>query len=719
MSCAAFETLGIMPELIAAVEELGWELPTNIQAECIPLILGGGDILAAAETGSGKTGAFALPLLQVVWETLRNASLKKDIAEGSTSVPSTPALSLIDRDASLAIDESGLLAQCRQEVQWQGCRANLGIVGGKYYYEAKITDEGLARVGFSSRAASLNLGTDKNGFGYGGTAKKSNNRQFNDYGVKFGKNDVIGCYLDCDEGEISFAVNGEHQGMAFTVPKHMLGFPIYPALVLKNAEVRINFGATPFAHPPLQGFCGIAKAHAKDIAVAQMGSSPITKSGGRRPLSLILEPTRELAEQTHNAIISYKKHLGNPSITCRLLVGGQPAKQQVKGLKEGADIVTGTPGRVVDLVQSGSLDVSAVRFYVLDEADRLLDTGNFASIMKCHDAMGKASAFQVLLFSATLHSPDVARLSEKICQFPTWVDLKGRDTVPDTVDQAVVVADPTVLDLWKSVGNIKTDGIHRGEKVKNLSSPEGLSEATKRLKFALVPKIIEANTMEQAIIFCRTRLDCDNLERYLQSLTTDAMRSSFVCASLHSGKNSKDRRENLEKFKNGEVPFLICTDVAARGLDVQGLPYAINVTLPDNPSDYIHRIGRVGRAERMGLAVTILANHKEKVWYHKCKSRGSGCSDSRLVSDGGCAIWYDEDDLYQQVQAVADAMIPLDEDFKFSNPSGGSYGKKRGKQEEYTDFEDHRDYLSSAVGELSQLEEACQVLYFEFYPRTS
>uniref|UniRef100_A0A914PBX1 Helicase C-terminal domain-containing protein n=1 Tax=Panagrolaimus davidi TaxID=227884 RepID=A0A914PBX1_9BILA len=138
--------------------------------------------------------------------------------------------------------------------------------------------------------------------------------------------------------------------------------------------------------------------------------------------------------------------------------------------------------------------------------------------------------------------------------------------------------------------------------------------------------------MDQCIIFCRTKLDCDNLEAYLKSQQKD-----WTCACLHSDRSPDERTANLNKFKEGEVRFLICTDVAARGIDVRGIPYVINMTLPppEDKASYVHRIGRVGRAERMGLAISFVSTVPEKVWYHQCRSRT--CNDTRR-----CSIWYDE-----------------------------------------------------------------------------
>lgn len=151
----AFEEFGVLPELAKAIDEMDWTLPTDVQSEAIPLILGGGDVLMAAETGSGKTGAFCLPILQIVWETL------KDLSEGKTSskVLSTPSInwtmSFLDRTDALAVTPDGLRCQSRDFKEWHGCRATKGVhTKGAYYYEATVTDEGLCRVGWSTQAVS-------------------------------------------------------------------------------------------------------------------------------------------------------------------------------------------------------------------------------------------------------------------------------------------------------------------------------------------------------------------------------------------------------------------------------------------------------------------------------------------------------------------------------------------------------------------------------------
>lgn len=174
------------------------------------------------------------------------------------------------------------------------------------------------------------------------------------------------------------------------------------------------------------------------------------------------------------------------------------------------------------------------------------------------------------------------------------------------------------------------------------------------------------------MVFCRTNLDCDNLESFLNACSGQPHKKfkgkaetgkedKYSCCVLAGMRSLQDRRRSLDAFKEGYVRILICTDVAARGIDIQGLPYVINLTLPDIADNYIHRIGRVGRADRMGLAISIVAGegHKEKVWYHSnCAAKGKNCQNRDLVEKGGCTIWYDEPSLLLAVEERLKIKIP-------------------------------------------------------------
>jgi ATP-dependent RNA helicase DDX1 len=183
---AAFAEMGVMGELIRGLDEMGWLLPTPIQQEAIPLILGGGDVLGAAETGTGKTGAFGIPLLQLMHEELAAAAAPAGGAGKAKEAKPTIRMSTEDKEALFNVDAAGTMCSATSPAAWGGGRANVCIKQGKYFYEvvcAKVG--GTVRVGFSSAAGSYELGTCPNGFGYGGTAKKSNSKQFVDYGSPY------------------------------------------------------------------------------------------------------------------------------------------------------------------------------------------------------------------------------------------------------------------------------------------------------------------------------------------------------------------------------------------------------------------------------------------------------------------------------------------------------------------------------------------------------
>nr|AAC47309.1 DEAD-box protein [Drosophila melanogaster] len=719
----AFEEFGVLPELGMATDELDWTLPTDVQAEAIPLILGGGDVLMAAETGSGKTGAFCLPILQIVWETLRDLEEGK-AGQGRCNWRSCDSvtMSFFDRGNALAVTPDGLRCQSREFKEWHGCRATTGVRGkGKFYFEATVTDEGLCRVGWSTQQANLDLGTCRMGFGFGGTGKKSNNRQFDDYGEAFGKADVIGCLLDLKNQEVSFTKNGQNLGVAFRSPDNLAKETFYPAVVLKNAEMQFNFGKTDFKYAPGNGFVGACQAgpeHSKANPITGPDSWSTAKPAPNAPQAIIMEPSRELAEQTYNQIEKFKYHLSNPEVRSLLLIGGVRLEEQKAQLMQGTHIVVGTPGRLEEMINSGLVLLTHCGFFVLDEADALLKQGYTELIDRLHKQIPKITSdgrrLQMVVCSATLHAFEVKKMAERLMHFPTWGDLKGEDAVPETVHHVVCLVDPQMDTTWQSLRQpIGTDGVHDRDNVHpGNHSKETLSQAVKLLKGEYCVHAIDKHNMDRAIIFCRTKQDCDNLERFLRQRD-----KHYSCVCLHGDRKPQERKENLEMFKRQQVKFLICTDVAARGLDITGLPFMINVTLPDDKTNYVHRIGRVGRAERMGLAISLVATVPEKVWYHGewCKSRGRSCNNTNLTEVRGCCIWYNEPNLLAEVedhlnitiQQVDKTMdVPVND---FDGPV--VYGQKNLRTG--SGYEDHVEQLEPTVRKLTELELQSQSLFLK------
>jgi ATP-dependent RNA helicase DDX1 len=543
-------------------------------------------------------------------------------AAGTGSADEGGSRSCNDRGAAIAITPDGLKTQSRHQKEWHGCRTTKGVSGhGRYYYEAIVTDEGLCRVGFSTEEAKLDLGTCEYGYGYGGTGKKSNKRQFDDYGGPFGKGDVIGCYLDLENMEISYAKNGTDLGLAFAINRNHYSNAFFPAVVLKNAEMQFNFGDQEWKNEPEPGFVGFTAAADKEIVKNRKKGTDVQqrKIVNNAPQALIIEPSRELAEQTCKQLQLFKAQLGAPIVKDLLVVGGAAARDQIAALKSGVDIVVATPGRLEDLISTGELALNQCRFFILDEADGLLKAGYDQLITRIHGQIPKMTSdgtrLQMIVCSATLHAFEVKKMAEKLMHFPTWIDLKGQDSVPETVHHVVVMCDPKADAEWSRVQrSVQTDGVHQMDRVgPGENSPDAWSEAIKIMKVHYCLKAIQKMNMDYGIIFCRTKLDCDNLERYLKQMGGNSRNSPYSCVCLHGDRKPHERKANLEMFKKQEVRFLICTDVAARGLDVKNVPFVINVTLPDDKANYVHRIGRVGRAERMGLAISLVAAYQEKV----------------------------------------------------------------------------------------------------------
>lgn len=713
-------------------------LPTDIQAEVVPLILGGGDVLAAAETGSGKTGAFCLPVVQIVHERLRGSVGTKQHGEETCD---GCVLSMQHRSAIVAVSEDGLQCQARSDTEWGGCRATGSMKEkGKAYFEILVEDEGLCRVGWATQNASLDLGTDAEGFGFGGTGKKSHRRKFEDYGERFGIHDVIGCWIDLDSKQLGFTKNGIDLGKAFDIPKSLWHVPLFPAVSLKNAQIQFNFETSKFPKGFKSGFSPLANVCSFEPGMDDSGSSR-----KQLPVALVLEPVRDLAQQTKDVMETFASKLTCPDVPVSLVIGGESATAQMREIDAGAAIVVGTPGRIFDLVKQNKLDVSGVKFFVLDEADALLEAGHREVILSLFRRLGASGRgvdrLQVLLFSATLHSPLVMRLSEELCQNAAFVDLKGMNALPDAVDHVLVMADPEEDRTWlQSSPSVWTDRIHDVDPPLNPSSTgsESWSHAVKLLKPRLLQRILDTLRVEQALIFCRTNFDCENLEKFFGELDRAsgcAMESpekgdkrkrstKYSCTVLAGSKSMDERRAALDAFKEGNVKYLIATDVAARGIDVSGLPFVINMTLPDKCEDYVHRSGRVGRAENPGLCISLISNVSEKVWF--CRKKGlkpwlNPTKENTSAKKGGHAIWIQEKLLLRDIEERLGApIVSLQSDMTLPQSLAGSRYGKGGSRPVDKDIDQIAQEVAArveasreAVRNLAKLEHEAQKTFFE------
>lgn len=271
--------------------------------------------------------------------------------------------------------------------------------------------------------------------------------------------------------------------------------------------------------------------------------------------ALILTPTRELAAQVHDSVKVYGKYL---QVDSAVVYGGVNINPQMKQLEKGVDILVATPGRLMDLYQQNAVEFNEVEILVLDEADRMLDMGFIKDIRKILSLLPKNR--QNLLFSATF-SPDIRQLAKGLMNDPLEIDIAPRNKPIDLVEQKILAVD-------------------------------------KIRKAALLSHLIHKENWYQVLVFCRTKHGSDRLVR-------DLSRERIHAVAIHGDKSQPQRMKALEDFKSGKIQVLVATDIAARGIDIDQLPRVINFDLPDSPEDYVHRIGRTGRAGATGYAISL------------------------------------------------------------------------------------------------------------------
>jgi ATP-dependent RNA helicase RhlE len=299
---------------------------------------------------------------------------------------------------------------------------------------------------------------------------------------------------------------------------------------------------------------GTGKTAAFTLAIIDdIGTRPSGK--GDTPLVLILTPTRELAQQIDENIREYGKYVNTRSV---VVVGGVSSGQQINRIRKGVDFVVATPGRLIDLVEQRELDLRDVEFFILDEADRMLDMGFVHDVRRISDWVPRPR--QTLLFSATMTN-QVASLASTVQTNAQTVSVAPPATVADNIDQRVMYVD-------------KAD------------KPE------------LLLDLLRHDDTEHTLVFTGTRVAAAMVTRHLEV-------NGVKASAIHSDKSQSQRQRALDAFTKGNIKVLVATDIVARGIDVDGISHVINYELPDDAENYIHRIGRTARAGRAGVAVSL------------------------------------------------------------------------------------------------------------------
>jgi ATP-dependent RNA helicase RhlE len=305
------------------------------------------------------------------------------------------------------------------------------------------------------------------------------------------------------------------------------------------------------------------------IGIAQTGTGktaafvlPILQRLSEHPASrrmsraLIVAPTRELVIQIEEQARKYSRHLRN--VRTVVVVGGVGEQPQIAGLRAGAEIIIATPGRLIDLMQQRHVNLSTIEVAVLDEADRMLDMGFLPAIRQIVRALPKER--QTMLFSATL-SQEIEKLTSEFLRQPQIVQIGRRANPAESVEQTIY-------------------------------------EVPKSRKVALLLHLLRDRALDSVLVFSRTKHGADKIARKLEQ-------SGINVATLHSNRSQNQRLAALRAFKSGAVRVLVATDIAARGIDVEGISHVINFDFPPHPEDYVHRIGRTGRAQAIGDALSF------------------------------------------------------------------------------------------------------------------
>ncbi len=325
-----------------------------------------------------------------------------------------------------------------------------------------------------------------------------------------------------------------------------------------NEPTPIQAGAIP---PILEGKDVIGSAQTGTGKTAAYALPILHRLGGHKkgapPRCLILGPTRELAAQVEDQFRSYGKYC-EPK--CCLVHGGVGYGKQREELAEGADVVIATPGRLLDHIQQKTFDLRSIEVLVLDEVDRMVDMGFIDDVTRIIKLCNKNR--QTLLFSATVPM-EVKRLCSRFMKEPVEVTIGIRLSPAETVKHEIY--------------------------------PVGAMQ-----KFDLLVALIESMEVDSMIIFCRMKVGADRITRWLKE-------RDYSVAAMHSNLPQKVRTRALDDFKNGKIKILVATDIASRGLDIANVTHVINYDVPEHAEDYVHRIGRTGRARREGDAMTILA----------------------------------------------------------------------------------------------------------------
>ena len=512
----SFAELGLDEHILRGIDALGFTTPTPVQEQAIPLVLAGRDVIASAQTGTGKTAAFALPILQLIepysraareeQERLANAA---DVVEPQVDAQATPgdapSAGVTDEsapDAGDAYDGPDVLADDAPD--------------GSASVSARVDAEGNIRPTRRPRRRHHKAATKPEADSQDGTR------------------DAEGSHAaDADKPKSGARRGGKSSASRKTAkaPKSEAGRSKADGKKRRRSRKRGSKGDASLAPNP--------NAH------------PFG------PFALVVTPTRELAQQIEDVVSVVCEQTGQTAV---VVMGGAKLDRQIRRLEAGCDLLVATPGRLLDLMEHGHLSLADVKVFVLDEADRMLDMGFWPSVRRIVAALPRER--QTLLFSATI-PPSIKGTVDAMLKDPATVEIARVGQTADTVE-------------------------------------EHLCPVTQGQKLQLLEALLKRYTPERVLVFCRTKTRVDEVAQMLRH-------GGFKCDLRHSGRNQSERERALRRFRSAEVQVLVATDVMSRGIDISGIDAVVNFDVPMDPEDYVHRIGRTGRAGHEGLAFTFVA----------------------------------------------------------------------------------------------------------------
>ncbi len=482
-----FAELGLNEHILAGVDALGFTTPTPVQAQAIPAVLEGRDVIASAQTGTGKTAAFALPVLQRIQDASRAA--RQQIVEQEP-----PASAAGDAD---------------EVPQVLACE----VVG-------------------DSASSSTSADTP---------AKPRRRRRHHRRSSKSAEG-AAG-----EQGAAGAQTTTKAEGDAKPRPK-------------SRKRPSGNQGEQTTERPKRKRRRRRRKG-GQDRQVDTRAANPDAHPFG--PFALVITPTRELAQQIDRVVSVVCEHTGQRAV---VVMGGTKFDRQIRELEAGCDMLVATPGRLIDLMEHNHVSLDSVQVLVLDEADRMLDMGFWPSVKRI---MGELpTQRQNLLFSATI-PPSIQSTIDAMLNDPVRVEIARVGETADTVEEHLCPV---------------TQG-QKTQLLQELVRSGGAEQGT---------------TPERVLVFCRTKHRVDDVSKTLKN-------AGFDVDVMHADRPQKARERALAKFRAGKCQVLVATDVMSRGIDVSGIDAVVNFDVPLDPEDYVHRIGRTGRAGATGHAYTFVA----------------------------------------------------------------------------------------------------------------